>query len=70
MSSLDLDRGIRIKINSIWGGWLENLNYRNIDIGCVKDVVVVNFFYEEGDVGVFSFYLENIIIENLMVEVV
>ncbi|WP_375277719.1 glycoside hydrolase family 28 protein [Alteromonas australica] len=68
MSSPDLDRGIRIKTNSIRGGRLENLNYRNIDIGRVKDAVVVNFFYEEGDAGAFSPHLENITIENLTVE--
>lgn len=70
MSSFDLDCGIRIKINSIWGGYLKNLNYCNIDIGMVKDVVVVNFFYEEGDVGNFFFLLEDIIIENLNVVLV
>jgi polygalacturonase len=67
MSSPDLDRGIRIKTNSIRGGHLKNLNYRNIDIGTVKDAVVVNFFYEEGDAGNFPPLLEDITIENLNV---
>ncbi|MGQ8364986.1 glycoside hydrolase family 28 protein [Glaciecola sp. 1036] len=68
MSSPVLDRGIRIKTNSIRGGHLSNLNYRNIDIGQVKDAIVVNFHYEEGDVGKFPPKLENIRIDNLHVK--
>lgn len=68
MSSPDLDRGIRIKTNSIRGGHLKNLNYRNINIGQVKDAIVINFYYEEGDVGKFTPVLEDIRIENLWVE--
>ncbi|MCY7297189.1 glycoside hydrolase family 28 protein [Alteromonas sp. a30] len=67
MSSPDLDRGIRIKTNSIRGGHLQNLNYRNISIGQVKDAVVINFYYEEGDVGNFTPVLEDIRIEKLHV---
>jgi len=69
MSSPDLDRGIRIKTNSIRGGLLRNLNYRNIDIGTVKDAVVINYFYEEGDAGNFPPKLEDVTIENLHVNV-
>ena len=68
MSSPDLDRGIRIKTNSIRGGHLQNLNYRYLRIGKVKDAVVVNFYYEEGDVGKFMPQLEAINIENVHVE--
>ncbi|WP_440905034.1 glycoside hydrolase family 28 protein [Catenovulum sp. SX2] len=68
MSSPDLARGIRIKTNSIRGGLLENLNYRNIEIGHVKDAVVVNFYYEEGDAGNFIPVLKDIHIDNLKVE--
>ncbi|MER2493450.1 glycoside hydrolase family 28 protein [Catenovulum sediminis] len=68
MSSPDLARGIRIKTNSIRGGLLENLNYRDIHIGKVKDAIVVNFYYEEGDVGQFKPELKNINIQNLVVE--
>jgi len=68
MSSPDLDRGIRIKTNSIRGGHLKNLNYRHIDIGNVKDAIVVNFFYEEGDAGNFPPTLEDITIEHLTVK--
>lgn len=68
MSSPQLDRGIRIKTNSIRGGHLKNLNYRNIHIGQVKDAIVINFYYEEGDVGPFTPLLEDIRIEKLHVE--
>lgn len=68
MSSPDLERGIRIKTNSIRGGYLYNLNYRDINIGQVKDAVVINFFYEEGDAGNFKPKLENINIEGLTIE--
>lgn len=67
MSSPDLDRGIRIKTNSIRGGHLQNLNYRYLRIGRVKDAVVVNFYYEEGDVGEYLPKLEAISIENVHV---
>ena len=67
MSSPDLDRGIRIKTNSIRGGHLQNLNYRYLRIGKVKDAIVINFYYEEGDVGQFMPKLEAITIDNLHV---
>ncbi|MCU4677096.1 glycoside hydrolase family 28 protein [Catenovulum sp. 2E275] len=67
MSSPDLDRGIRIKTNSVRGGLLENLYYRDIKIGHVKDAIVVNYYYEEGDGGKFQPELRNINIHNLEV---
>ncbi len=51
MSSPDLDRGIRIKTNSVRGGLIENIYIRDIEIGEVTDAIVINFFYEEGDAG-------------------
>ncbi|WP_372620100.1 glycoside hydrolase family 28 protein [Alteromonas stellipolaris] len=68
MSSPNLDRGIRIKTNSIRGGHLKNLNYRHISIGDVKDAIVVNFFYEEGDAGNFPPKLEGITVEHMTVK--
>ena len=68
MSSPDLDRAVRIKTNSIRGGHLQNLNYHQFRVGQVKDAVVINFFYEEGDVGEFTPKLEDITIENLYVQ--
>lgn len=66
MSSPDLDRGIRIKTNSHRGGTIENYYIRNIQIGTVKDAIVINFYYEEGDTGKFDPVLRNIQISNLV----
>ena len=53
MSSPDLERGIRIKTNAMRGGGVENLNVRNIEVGTVRDLFVINFYYEEGENGPF-----------------
>lgn len=65
MSSPDLERGIRIKTNSLRGGLIENFYVRNIDIGMVQDAIVINFYYEEGDAGSFDPVVRNIVIEEL-----
>lgn len=65
MSSPDLDRGIRIKTNSHRGGVIENFYLRNINIGNVRDAIVINFYYEEGDTGKFDPVVRNVVIENL-----
>lgn len=68
MSSPDLERAIRIKTNSIRGGVIEHLRYRNISVGEVQDAIVINYFYEEGDAGEFDPIVRDILIENLTVE--
>lgn len=68
MSSPDLDRGLRIKTNSIRGGTIEHLRFRNITIGQVRDALVINFYYEEGDAGKFDPTVRDIVIENLICE--
>jgi polygalacturonase len=65
MSSPDLLRGIRIKTNSRRGGTVENVHIRNITIGEVGDALVINFYYEEGDVGEFDPVVRDITIENV-----
>jgi polygalacturonase len=65
MSSPDLERGIRIKTNSHRGGTIENYFIRNVRIGNVKDAIVINFYYEEGDTGKFDPVLRNVEISNL-----
>ena len=67
MSSPDLERGFRIKTNSIRGGLLENLFMRNCTIGEVREAIVINFYYEEGDAGNFDPTVRNVVIENLTV---
>lgn len=46
MDSPNLDRAIRIKTNKVRGGTIENLYFRNIEVGEVKEAVVrVNMRY-------------------------
>lgn len=68
MSSPDLERGIRIKTNSVRGGVIENFFIRNIKIGEVKTAVVIDFYYEEGDTGKFTPIVRNIDIRELVCE--
>ena len=52
MNSPDLERALRIKTNSVRGGFVENVYMRDVTVGQVADAVFrVNFFYEEGDAG-------------------
>jgi len=68
MSSPDLERAIRIKTNSVRGGVIEHLRYRNITIGEVRDAIVINYYYEEGDTGNFDPIVRDIRIDNLRCE--
>ena len=64
MSSPHLERGIRIKTNSVRGGTIENIYVRNIDIGEVQTALVIDFYYEEGDAGTFDPNVHNIELRN------
>ncbi|MCQ3828615.1 glycoside hydrolase family 28 protein [Microbulbifer elongatus] len=66
MSSPHLERGLRIKTNSVRGGEIHDIYVRNLTIGEVKDVIVINFYYEEGDKGDFDPAVYNIQVENLV----
>lgn len=68
MSSPDLERGIRIKTNAMRGGGVENLNVRKLEIGTVRDLFVINFYYEEGENGPFSPMVQGINIHDLHCE--
>jgi polygalacturonase len=68
MSSPELERGIRIKTNSVRGGLIENFFIRNITIGEVKTAIVIDFHYEEGDAGKFTPTVRNIDIRDLVCE--
>ena len=65
MSSPDLERGIRIKTNSVRGGLIENFFIRDVSIGEVHTAIVIDFDYEEGDAGKFTPTVRNIDIRNL-----
>ncbi len=54
MDSPRLDRALRIKTNSVRGGFVEHVYMRDVTVGQVAEAVVtVNLFYEEGDTGRF-----------------
>ncbi|WP_111640453.1 glycoside hydrolase family 28 protein [Marinimicrobium alkaliphilum] len=68
MSSPSLDRAIRMKTNSVRGGLIENVAIRDMVIGEVRDVFVINFYYEEGDKGDFLPEVRNLHVSNMVVE--
>ena len=65
MDSPNLDRALRIKTNSVRGGFVENVYMRNVSIGQVGDAVLrVNYFYGEKDTGSFTPRVRNIVIRS------
>lgn len=55
MDSPNLDRVLRIKTNSVRGGFVEGVYMRDVTAGQVADAVIrINFLYEEGDAGAFD----------------
>ena len=68
MDSPNLDRAIRLKSNSLRGGYLENLFVRNVQVGQVTDAVVrINLNYDK-DRGEHYPTVRNIFIENVTSE--
>lgn len=66
MDSPNLDRALRIKSNSVRGGFVENVYMRNVTIGEVGDAVLrINFYYGEKDTGQFTPTVRNINMENV-----
>jgi len=66
MDSPNLERALRVKTNSIRGGIVENLFYRNIRVGQVAEaVILITFYYEEGDAGEFTPIVRNFAVTNL-----
>ena len=66
MDSPHLDRGLRLKTNSVRGGVIENVYMRNVTIGQVGEaVVLVDLYYEEGDSGPNTPTIKNIQVENV-----
>jgi polygalacturonase len=66
MDSPNLDRALRIKTNSVRGGFVENVYMRNVEIGQVAEAVLkINFHYGEGDIGEFTPVVRNINMENV-----
>lgn len=66
MDSPNLDRALRLKTNSVRGGFIENIFMRNVTIGEVADAVLrIDLFYEEGDAGQFPPTVRNIEMRNV-----
>ncbi|MGE4286971.1 MAG: glycoside hydrolase family 88 protein, partial [Phycisphaerae bacterium] len=61
MDSPNLERGLRIKTNSVRGGVIENIFMRNVDMPQVREAALrINFHYGEGDDGDFPPVVRNI----------
>ncbi len=66
MDSPNLDRALRLKTNSVRGGFIENIFMRNVTVGQVADAVLsINLFYEEGNAGQFPPVVRNIRMTNV-----
>ncbi|GAA3966273.1 exopolygalacturonase PelB [Actinomadura viridis] len=66
MDSPNLDRALRIKTNSVRGGVVENVYFRDnevLEVG--QEVIWINFFYEEGDAGAFTPTVRGVHVEDL-----
>jgi len=67
MDSPNLDRALRIKTNAVRGGVVENVFFRNVTIGQVKEsILMINYYYEEGDKGSFLPTVRNVVMENVV----
>lgn len=66
MDSPNLDRGLRIKTNSVRGGVVENVFMRNVTMLQVKEAALrINYLYQEGDNGDFPPTVQNIFMTNV-----
>jgi polygalacturonase len=52
LSSPNLNQALRLKTNAMRGGVIENVYFRNIEVGEVSDAVLqIDFYYDTGDKG-------------------
>lgn len=66
LDSENLDHALRIKNNAMRGGLLENLYFRNIEIGQVAHAAItIDFNYEEGAKGGFTPVVRNFVVSGL-----
>jgi polygalacturonase len=66
LDSPNLDTALRIKNNRMRGGLLENLYFRNIEVGQVaRAVITIDFNYEEGEKGRFTPVVRNFVVNDL-----
>ncbi len=66
LDSPNLDHALRVKNNAMRGGLLENLHYRNIEVGQVAHAAItIDFNYEEGEKGKFTPVVRNFSVKDL-----
>ncbi len=66
MNSVNLDRMLRIKTNSVRGGTIENIFVRNMTVTNVSaEYMQVDMYYEEGDTGAFTPVVQNICMDSI-----
>lgn len=66
MDDPNLDRAIRLKTNSVRGGFIENVYVRDVNIGQVKEaVLLIDFFYPDVEKGNLKPIVRNINMENV-----
>jgi polygalacturonase len=67
LDSPNLDHALRVKNNAMRGGLLENLHFRNIQVGQVAHAVItIDFNYEEGAKGSFIPVVRNYTVDGLV----
>lgn len=68
MDSPELDRALRFKSNAVRGGVIENVYMRNVKVGKVaREVLQIDFVYEEGARGPHKPVAQNIVMRNITV---
>jgi polygalacturonase len=66
MDDPNLDRAIRLKTNSVRGGFIENVFVRDINVGQVKEaVLLIDLFYQDVEKGNYKPVVRNINMENV-----
>jgi polygalacturonase len=66
MDSPNLDRALRFKTNSVRGGIIENIYFRNTVVKSIgEEILIVDMDYEEGDSGKFTPVVRNIVVDGL-----
>jgi polygalacturonase len=66
MDSPNLDRALRLKTNSVRGGFIEHIYMRNVTVGQVADAILhIDLFYEEGDKGSYPPVVRDIEMRNV-----
>lgn len=67
MDSPNLDRGLRIKTNSMRGGVVENIFMRDVKMPQVRETPLkIDYYYQEGDSGAFPPTVRNIFMTNVL----